>query len=301
MLLVSNSISLETFRNLVLMVISAHYGDEVYDLLSAAFDDPSATIVYPYVYRILNSSSRPDANRNGGFRGQGTNSVSPASSRPTSPQETVSSANSVGHRRSPTHRTSPSSSSTNGNPVVSPVVEEPDPDAQLLAIIGHISSETTGALHKEGITELHHFLKQYPHKKPRVDKLLESTGTAFRKYIGRALASRATEDAERETVVADTLMSLFLHSFGGAHLTSAQNWSQTTTAYRQIKLSSESAQKFLLNKTSYLDFTTFSNIDRALSALPRRKVGQFGLLPADVRAASSYLLSLGCLHWMCTI
>ena len=53
-------------------------------------------------------------------------------------------------------------------------------------------------MHKEGITELHHYLKAYPHKKPKVDKILESTGTAFRKYITRALASRATEDEERE-------------------------------------------------------------------------------------------------------
>ncbi|KAG6890724.1 hypothetical protein C0995_005097 [Termitomyces sp. Mi166 len=204
---------LRTIKVIIQHVV-AHYGDDVYDLLSAAFDDPSATIVYPYVYRILNSSSRPDARRNGGSSEQITRPVSRTSSRPISPQETVSSANSVGHQRSPSHRTSPSSSSTNGNPVISPVVEEPDPDAQLLAIIGHISSETTGALHKEGITELHHFLKQYPHKKPRVDKLLESTGTAFRKYITRALASRAVEDAEREAVVADTLTKLELSHDG---------------------------------------------------------------------------------------
>lgn len=94
----------------------------------------------------------------------------------------------------------------------SPLTEEPDPDAQLLTIIGHISSETTGALHKEGITELHHFLKAYPHKRPRVEKMLESTGAAFRKYINRALASRAAEDQEREVAVADTLSSQSYHS-----------------------------------------------------------------------------------------
>jgi cytoskeleton-associated protein 5 len=91
-------------------------------------------------------------------------------------------------------------------------MEEPDPDAQLLKIIGHISSETTGAMHKEGITELHHFLKAYPNKKTKVDKLLESTGPAFRKYISRALASRAAEDEEREVAVADTLSSELLPS-----------------------------------------------------------------------------------------
>lgn len=202
---------LRTIKVIIQHVV-AHYGDDVYDLLSAAFDDPSATIVYPYVYRILNSSSRSGAEvpvrRNGGSIDQAIRPLSPMSSRPISPQETASSANSIGHRHSSSHRTSPSISSANGHGVSSPVVEEPDPDATLLSIIGRISSETTGALHKEGITELHHFLKAYPHKRPRVDKMLESTGAAFRKYINRALASRAAEDQERDVVVADTLTKL---------------------------------------------------------------------------------------------
>lgn len=86
-----------------------------------------------------------------------------------------------------------------------PPIEEPDPDARLDEILGHISSETTGALHKEGITELHHFLKAHPHKKARVDHLLDQTGPSFRKYIARALASRAAEDEERNSAVAETL------------------------------------------------------------------------------------------------
>ena len=86
-------------------------------------------------------------------------------------------------------------------------MSEPDPDEQLNVIIQHISSETTGAMHKEGITELHQFLKAYPHKKAKVDKILESTGPAFRKYITRALASRAAEDEERTVAVAHTLSS----------------------------------------------------------------------------------------------
>lgn len=168
------------------------------------------------MYRILNSSAKaaaaaaaeaaeaaaPRRNGNGGSRDY-THSASPSSSRPLSPQ--ASSVHS--HHRLGSHRTSPSSSSTQDNGQYSPNVEEPDPDAQLLVIIGHISSETTGALHKEGITELHHFLKAYPHKRPRVEKLLESTGAAFRKYINRALASRAAEDQERNVAVADSLSS----------------------------------------------------------------------------------------------
>ncbi|KAJ7449776.1 microtubule associated protein, partial [Mycena latifolia] len=198
---------LRTIKVIIQHVV-AFYGDDVYDLLSASFDDPSATIVYPYVYRILNSTSRsvPEmpARHNGGPAEQ----VSPASSRPISPQEATSVA-SGGHRHSsPSRRTSPSSSTHMDNGVFPPNAEEPDPDAQLLVIIGHISSETTGALHKEGITELHHFLKAHPHKRPRVEKMLESTGAAFRKYINRALASRAAEDQERDVAVADTLSKL---------------------------------------------------------------------------------------------
>ena len=196
--------------------ITAHYGDEVYDFLSGAFDDPSATIVYPYVYRILNSSARAGADapakRNGVSHESTVRPISRASSRPISPheRERAESVASIGNRPyAQSHRTSPSTSSLNGNGQFSPPIQEPDPDAQLLSIIGHISSETTGAMHKEGITELHHFLKAYPHKRPRVEKMLESTGPAFRKYITRALASRAAEDQERDVAVADTLSSSY--------------------------------------------------------------------------------------------
>lgn len=78
-------------------------------------------------------------------------------------------------------------------------------------------------MHKEGITELHQFLKAYPHKKSKVDKMLESTGPAFRKYISRALASRAAEDEEREVAVADTLSSecAFSHASNSVSYASA--------------------------------------------------------------------------------
>lgn len=178
--------------------------------------------MYPYVYRILNSGSRATATaaissetrRNGNRAENVVSPTSQGSSRPISPHETVSSVHS--HPRPISHRTSQSSLSGHGNGQYSPhEAEEPDPDAQLLVIIGHISSETTGALHKEGITELHHFLKAYPQKKPRVEKLLESTGAAFRKYINRALASRAAEDQERSAAVADTLSSKWNNNLVG--------------------------------------------------------------------------------------
>ncbi|KAJ3539416.1 hypothetical protein NM688_g6364 [Phlebia brevispora] len=196
---------LRTIKVIIQHVV-AHYADDVYDLLSASFDDPSATIVYPYVYRILNSSTRTAAEvplrSNGLDRDSGSHTHSPAISRPLSPQGTISSRHSSdqGGRRD--------SLSSMGNGHGSTAAQEPDLDEQLGTIIKHISSETTGAMHKEGITELHHFLKAHPHKKPKVDKMLESTGTAFRKYITRALASRAAEDEERNIAVADTLSKL---------------------------------------------------------------------------------------------
>jgi len=204
---------LRTMKVIIQHVV-AHYGDEVYDFLSAAFDDPSATIVYPYVYRILNSTSRAaedalvDQKMAASRHVESTRHLSPTLSRPLSPQETASSTASGERRHSSQSRdTSGSSLSANGEGFA-PTAEEPDPDAQLLTIINHISSETTGAMHKEGITELHQFLKAYPHKKPRVEKMLESTGPAFRKYITRALASRAAEDNDRNAAVAHTLSRL---------------------------------------------------------------------------------------------
>ena len=206
----------------------------MYELLSASFDDPSATIVYPYVYRILNSSSKTTNEASISRRNERADEFvqppSPESSRPLSPQETASSVQS--NHRPLSRRTSPSSSSAHGPGQYFPNVEEPDPDAQLLVIIGHISSETTGALHKEGITELHHFLKAYPHKRPRVEKLLDTTGAAFRKYINRALASRAAEDQERNVAVADTLSSTWVFPFPLKSLMHPQNLNPTITSQR---------------------------------------------------------------------
>ncbi|KAI5124542.1 hypothetical protein M0805_003064 [Coniferiporia weirii] len=213
----SGDMPLRTVKVIIQHVV-AFYGDEVYDFLSSSFDDPSATIVYPYVYRILNTSR---GNAENGQQRQATNgSSNPAeksergfASRPASPPARSSTVSLEQRTSSPSHRTS-RSASANGGGMLPPPVDEPDPDEQLLTIINHISSEATGAMHKEGITELHHFLKAYPHKKPRVDRMLENTGPAFRKYIARMLANRAAEDAERTVAVADTLSKLESKSYG---------------------------------------------------------------------------------------
>ncbi|KAG9019496.1 Microtubule-associated protein, microtubule dynamics during spindle orientation [Tulasnella sp. 427] len=199
----------------IIQHIVAQYPDTVYDYLSEAFDDPSATIVYPYVYRILNSApSRSNGNdrarvATGALEGatETVRSASPSSSRQAStpPRPSSDTSSRAGVKRA---RNGSSAGHPGSPPFAYAEASEPDPDARLIEIIDHISSETTGAMHKEGITELHHFLKEFPNKKPKVDKLLDATGPAFRKYIARALASRAAEDEEREVAVADTLSTI---------------------------------------------------------------------------------------------
>ncbi|EJF65775.1 ARM repeat-containing protein [Dichomitus squalens LYAD-421 SS1] len=203
---------LRTIKVIIQHVV-AQYGDDVYDHLSSAFDDPSATIVYPYVYRILNSSTKTAAEvplRPEPIREEPTR-PSTAASRPLSPQETASTHSVTSDPRAPSSSSHSRSRSVGST---AETVQEPDLDEQLNTIIDHISSETTGAMHKEGITELHHYLKAYPHKKPKVDKILESTGSAFRKYITRALASRAAEDEERNVAVTQTLSRLEFNGNG---------------------------------------------------------------------------------------
>lgn len=134
-------------------------------------------------------------------------------------------------------------------------------------------------MHKEGITELHQFMKAYPQKKSKVDKMLESTGPAFRKYISRALASRAAEDEEREVAVADTLSSecTFSHASKSVSYSSAQGWNPSQyrphpLAWRRLSIATtpldpQSAQvvRTVLikrDKKNCLDYMTFSTIGR---------------------------------------
>lgn len=202
---------LRTIKVIIQHVVM-HYGDEVYDLLSLAFEDPSATIVYPYVYRCLNSSTNAPSrgNDDGGIHHNGRGPARRRSPSPTRSlsRATASSSNSLDNRSSsPSRRTSPQSigNPDEGNGVYA---QEPDSDAQLRLIINHISNEYGGAMHKEGITELYQFLKAHPGKRPKVDKILEATGPAFSKYINRALQTRKDEDQDRDAAVADTLSRL---------------------------------------------------------------------------------------------
>jgi cytoskeleton-associated protein 5 len=176
---------------------SAEFREDVYDHLSQAFDDPSATIVYPYVYRILNARPKDDG-------------ISPSASeirppspihhvRPTTPQSTRSSTfsrprqDSAASRAStsqlphqPSGRSSPTSQHTTDADV--------DLDDQLNTIWMKASAAENGAMHKDAINDLWNFIKVHPEKKARVDAMIDGTGGVYMRYIRRALASRQAED-----------------------------------------------------------------------------------------------------------
>ncbi|EJT96656.1 ARM repeat-containing protein [Dacryopinax primogenitus] len=224
----SGDLPLRTVKVIIQHIVQ-HYGDDTYDQLSASFDDPSATIVYPYVYRILNAGA---ARTSEGTAERQTRPHSEVSARPASPEvvnmqeglptsDSVTSLHGESESLTPSRRhgsilseaprsTTPSrtaSTSTNGYTAHGSPGDD-DPDQKLIDILDHISSETTGSLHKQGITELYQFLKAHPHKRTRVDRMLDKTGPQFKKYIMRALASRAEDDEERELVFSDTLSKL---------------------------------------------------------------------------------------------
>ncbi|KAF8323194.1 ARM repeat-containing protein [Clavulina sp. PMI_390] len=193
---------LRTIKVIIQHVVGA-FGDDVYDYLSKAFEDPSATIVYPYVYRTLNNvpAQAPRPASMASYSASANMEEETPTTTPTSPppsQRSPSIVSSIGRPPSDIQSQRLRSGSTDVHPHDNGTqsAEEEDVDARLNVILGHISSETTGSMHKEGITQLYHFLKEHPEKQSKVDRMLDSTGPQFRKYLARALASRANEDPE---------------------------------------------------------------------------------------------------------
>ena len=175
----------------------AEFREEVYDHLSQAFDDPSATIVYPYVYRILNARPKDE-----GVSPSAADMrpPSPAHNRPASPQSTRSSTFSNRMRQdSVTSRTStqPSTSNHHTSGRSTPVLHqasEAELEEQLNTIWMKASAAENGAMHKDAITDLWNFIKLHPQMKSRVDAMIDGTGGVYMRYIRRALASRQAED-----------------------------------------------------------------------------------------------------------
>ncbi|CAG7849449.1 Spindle pole body component alp14 AltName: Full=Altered polarity protein 14 [Serendipita indica DSM 11827] len=177
----SGDMPLRTVKVIIQHVV-AEFREDVYDYLSQAFDDPSATIVYPYVYRILNARPKDEGQPQ-------------AEARPPSPTQSARSStfsrarqDSIASRAS-THNTyEPSEASTKASQH-----NDADLDEQLNAIWLKTSVEN-GAMHNDAITELWNFIKAHPEKKPRVDAMIDSTGGVYTRYIRRALARRQAED-----------------------------------------------------------------------------------------------------------
>ncbi|CAG8611966.1 10009_t:CDS:2, partial [Acaulospora colombiana] len=157
-----------------------------------AFDDPSATIVYPYVYRILNA--RPKEEAAAAAAVSETAPASPIQARSMTPQSTRSSTISRPRQDSTTSRASTQYNQPSGRSTpTSQATIDPDLDDQLNAIWLRASAPD-GAMHKDAINDLWNFIKAHPEMKPRVDAMIDGTGGVYMRYIRRALASRQAED-----------------------------------------------------------------------------------------------------------
>lgn len=181
---------------MVLTNSTAEFREEVYDQLSAAFDDPSATIVYPYVYRILNARPKEDAAAPSHEPANGRHTP-PSSSRPQS----VASSSRVPYGRRDSNASRPLSQRSATPP-------HGDLDDQLNAIWMRVSEDSSG--HKDALDDLYAFMKAYPEVKLKVESMIEGTGGVFVRYIRRALASRQAED-ELRSGVSRTNSSAFLY------------------------------------------------------------------------------------------
>lgn len=173
-------------REIALTNSTAEFREDVYDHLSTAFDDPSATIVYPYVYRILNARPREDAAASSNEPTNGRHTP-PSNSRP---QSVASSSRVVnGLRQSTTSRPLSQRSAT---------PPQADLDDQLNAIWMRVSEDSSG--HKDALDDLHTFMKAHPEMRLKVEAMIDGTGGVFVRYIKRALASRQAEDELRSGV-----------------------------------------------------------------------------------------------------
>ncbi|KAG8752716.1 Microtubule-associated protein, microtubule dynamics during spindle orientation [Serendipita sp. 396] len=174
----------------IIQHVVAEFREDVYEHLSSAFDDPSATIVYPYVYRILNARPKDEASRAAAVE-------QPPSPAQTAPRSAQSSIFSRSRQDSTASRASTSQSheaSGRSTPQSQHTVNQADLDEQLNAIWLKASAAENGAMHKDAINDLWNFVKAHPEMKTRVDAMIDSTGGVYMRYIRRALASRQAED-----------------------------------------------------------------------------------------------------------
>ena len=152
--------------------------------------NPEDSIVYTYLYRLLNRGP-PSAN-DGGI-GLGIKNVPTASSNGSELQASQTSQ------------------------------EEYEVNERLRRIFDKISESTTN---KEGIADLYTFQKEHPEKQPRIEKQLSDLGEVFNSYIKRVLQRLAGEDAERASITSPALTQsgeyFISHDDKSDHLSIAQ-------------------------------------------------------------------------------
>ncbi|TIC50770.1 ARM repeat-containing protein [Wallemia mellicola] len=158
---------LRTVKTIIQSLVSV-YDDKVYEKLDLV-SNPEDSIVYTYLYRLLNRGP-PSAN-DGGI-GLGIKNVPTASSNGSELQASQTSQ------------------------------EEYEVNERLRRIFDKISESTTN---KEGIADLYTFQKEHPEKQPRIEKQLSDLGEVFNSYIKRVLQRLAGEDAERASITSPAL------------------------------------------------------------------------------------------------
>ena len=144
----------------------AVFDDKVYEKLDLV-SNPEDSIVYTYLYRLLNRG--PPGGE--GSVGLGIKNVPSMSSGASKLGESQTSD------------------------------EDYEVNERLRKIFDKISESTTN---KEGIADLYVFQKEHPEKQPRIEKQLESLGDVFKSYITRVMHRHAQEDAERASVTSPT-------------------------------------------------------------------------------------------------
>ncbi|TIA75270.1 hypothetical protein E3P91_00530 [Wallemia ichthyophaga] len=153
---------LRTVKTIIQSLVAV-YDDKVYEKLDLV-SNPEDSIVYTYLYRLLNRG--PPSAVEGGM-GLGIKNV-------------------------------PQVSSTANNFRDSQIsVEDYGVNERLRKIFDKISESTTN---KEGITDLYVFQKEHPEKQARIDKQLGDLGDVFNSYIKRVWRRLSMEEEERASV-----------------------------------------------------------------------------------------------------
>lgn len=188
--------------------IGSCFGEEALDLLEG-IPNAEESHVYKFLLRVCD--------RNGGTNNEGLGveeeeDMAVAAESPMIPASPVTKRPTLSTRSS--HSIPPASPAreTSGYNT-SPQMEKDDAEAaiqlELRSIFDRIAQKSES---RAAIKDLYLFQRRYPHKEANIQRSLENTGPIFQKFIKRALANHAAEDAGEDVATSPSLAS----SNGGA-------------------------------------------------------------------------------------